>query len=90
MQCERVTGDDLSVNAKPWRSWLLAGVALSIYLVGGVAVMAGLVLIGIVGERDLWGWGQAESIGYLFLGSGLCLTILGVLIMRVIRNRSLA
>jgi hypothetical protein len=64
--------------------------ALSVYLFGGVAVMAGLVLIGIFGERDLWGWGQADSIGYLFLGSGLCLTILGVLIMRILRNRNWA
>lgn len=72
------------------RDLLLAGFALSVYLFGGVAVMIGMVLIGIVGERDLWGWGQANSIGYLFFGVGLCLTILGVLIMRVMRNRQLA
>jgi hypothetical protein len=52
--------------------------------------MAGLVLIGIVGERDLWGWGQASSIGYLCFGAGLCLTILGVLVMRIMRNRNWA
>ena len=72
------------------RDLLLAGLALSVYLFGGVAVMVGMVLIGIVGERDLWGWGQANSIGYLLFGVGLCLTILGVLIMRVMRNRQLA
>jgi hypothetical protein len=72
------------------RNLLLAGLAMAVYIVGGVGVMAGMVLIGIVGERDLWGWGQANSIGYLFFGVGLCLTILGVLIMRVMRNRSLA
>lgn len=72
------------------RSLLLAGAALSVYLLGGVGVMVGMVLIGIVGERDLWGWGQANSIGYLFFGVGLCLTILGVLIMRVMRNRQIA
>jgi hypothetical protein len=69
------------------RNLLLAGLAMAVYIVGGVGVMAGMVLIGIVGERDLWGWGQANSIGYLFFGVGLCLTILGVLIMRVMRNR---
>lgn len=73
-----------------WRGYLLAGLALSVYVGGGVAVLAGLVLIGVFGERDLWGWGRADSIGYLFFGVGLCLTILGVLIMRVMRNRRIA
>jgi len=41
-----------------WRGWLLAGAALAVYVIGGIGVMAGLVLIGIVGERDLWGWGR--------------------------------
>jgi hypothetical protein len=75
---------------KRWYGWLLAGAALSAYLIGGVGVLAGLVLIGIIGERDLWGWGQANSIGYLFFGVGLCLTILGVLVMRIMRNRNWA
>lgn len=75
---------------KQSRGLVLAGLALAVYLVGGVGVMAGIVLIGIVGERDLWGWGQANSIGYLFFGTGLCLTILGVLVMRVMRNRQIA
>ena len=73
-----------------WRGWILAGMALAIYLVGGLGVMAGLILIGVVGARDLWGWGQADAIGYLFLGVGLCLTILGVLVMRIMRNRQIA
>lgn len=72
-----------------WRGRLLAGMALTVYFLGGIGVMVGLVLIGIVGERDLWGWGQANSIGYLFFGAGLCLTILGVLVMRIMRNRQI-
>jgi hypothetical protein len=75
---------------KPARDLLLAGAALVVYLLGGIGVMVGMVLIGIVGERDLWGWGQASAIGYLCFGVSLCLTILGVLIMRVMRNRQLA
>lgn len=75
---------------RKWRGWLLAGAAFTVYLVGGVGVMAGLILVGIVGERDLWGWGRADSIGYLFFGVGLCLTILGVLVMRIMRNRRIA
>lgn len=73
-----------------WRGWLLAGAALTVYVIGGFGVMAGLVLIGIVGDRDLWGWGQASSIGYLCFGVGLCFTILGVLVMRIMRNRRIA
>ena len=75
------------MQRKSWRGWLLAGVALGIYVVGGLAVMVGMVLIGIVGERELWGWGRADSIGYLCFAVGLCLTILGALAMRVMRNR---
>ncbi len=78
------------MGAKQWRGWLLAGMALLVYIVGGVSVMVGLVLIGIVGERDLWGWGRADSLGYMFFGVGLCLTILGVLVMRIMRNRKIA
>jgi len=77
------------MNVTAWRGWLLAGAALSVYVLGGVAVMVGLVLIGVFGERDLWGWGQADSIGYLCVGVGLCLTIFGVLVMRIMRNRNL-
>ncbi len=85
---ERISG--LGVKMKRWRSMMLAGAALSVYLAGGLGVMAGMVLIGIVGERDLWGWGRADSIGYLLFGAGLCLTILGVLVMRIMRNRQIA
>lgn len=73
-----------------WRGVLLAGAALLVYVVGGVGVLAGMVMIGLLGERELWGWGQANSIGYLFFGVGLCLTILGVLVMRIMRNRQIA
>ena len=80
----------MSMMWTKWRSWLLAGSALAVYLLGGIGVMAGLILIGVVGDRDLWGWGSASSIGYLFFGTGLCLTILGVLVMRIMRNRNWA
>ena len=78
------------MTVKKWRGLVFAGMALSVYLAGGISVMIGLVLIGIVGAQDLWGWGRADSIGYLFFGVGLCLTILGVLVMRVMRNRQIA
>ncbi len=72
-----------------WRVWLMAGLALTIYVVGGLGIMGGLVLIGIYGSQNLWGWGEARSIGYLFFGVGIGLSVLGVLIMRIMRNRQL-
>ncbi len=68
-------------------SFLIAGFALTVYIVGGLGVMAGLVLIGMIGHQDLWGLGDARSIGYLVFAVGLILSILGVLIMRIMRNR---
>jgi hypothetical protein len=37
--------------------------------------------------QDLLGWGDGRSIGYLFLCVGLSLSIIGVLFMRIFRNR---
>lgn len=71
-------------------SWLMAGLALAIYVVGGLGIMSGLVMIGILGRQELWGWGEARSIGYLFFGVGIGLSVLGVLVMRILRNRQLA
>ena len=70
-----------------WRAWTLATMALMVYVLGGLGIMGGLILIGIVGAQDLWGWGSAESIGYLFFGVGIGLSVLGVLVMRIMRNR---
>lgn len=65
----------------------LAVVALGTYIVGGIATFAGLGLILFMGGRDLFSWGDGRSIGYLFLCIGLSLSILGVLLMRIFRNR---
>ena len=72
----------------PNKSGLLAaGFALTVYIVGGLSVMIGLGFIGMLGSQDLWGWGEASSIGYLLFAVGIILSILGVLIMRIMRNR---
>lgn len=68
-------------------NFMAAGFALSVYIIGGLGVMTGLGLIGILGAQDLWGWGEARSIGYLIFAVGMILSILGVLIMRIMRNR---
>ena len=66
---------------------LWAVLALSLYVVGGLLIMAGLILIGILGAQDLWGWGEARGIGYMAFAIGIFLSIFGVLIMRIMRNR---
>jgi hypothetical protein len=57
------------------------------YLVGGLLIMAGLIMIGILGDQDLWGWGEARGIGYMAFAVGILLSITGVLVMRIMRNR---
>jgi len=72
------------------KGWLCAGLALTLYVVGGLLVMVGLVMIGLLGSQDLWGWGEARGMGYMAFGVGIALSILGVLIMRIMRNRGVA
>ena len=72
------------------RGWVLGASALAIYLIGGLATFGGLALVVFMKGRDLFGWGDGRSIGYLFLCVGLALSVLGVLLMRILRNRHLA
>lgn len=68
----------------------MAGFALTFYIVGGILIMAGLILIGVMGSQDLWGWGEARGVGYMAFGAGIILSVLGVLVMRIMRNRGIA
>lgn len=76
--------------AAKWSGWLLAGCALTFYVVGGILIMAGLIMIGLMGGQDLWGWGEARGMGYMAFGIGIVLSVLGVLVMRIMRNRGIA
>ena len=66
---------------------LLSIGAIFVYLVGGIGTFIGAGLILLMEGKDLWGWGDGHGIGYLMVSVGLCLTILGVLVMRILRNR---
>lgn len=66
---------------------LLSIFAIAVYIVGGIGTFVGVGLILLMKGKDLWGLGDGHTIGYLFVCVGLILTILGVLIMRILRNR---
>lgn len=67
----------------------VAFAALSVYVIGGIATFAGIGMLFFMRERDLWGWGNGHSLGYFFVCVGLALSIAGVLVMRILRNRGL-
>lgn len=64
--------------------------ALVIYVVGGISTFAGIGLAAFMKGRNLLGLGDGRSIGWLFLCVGLCLSMIGVLMMRLFRNRGLS
>lgn len=66
---------------------LLTIFAIAVYVVGGIATFSGVGLILLMKGKDLWGWGEGHTIGYLLVLVGLIFSILGVLIMRILRNR---
>ena len=61
--------------------------ALSIFILGGISTFAGLGLVAFMKGRDLFGLGEGRSFGILLVCVGLLASILGVLVMRLIRNR---
>ena len=67
----------------------LALIALAVYIIGGIGCFGGIALIVFMKGHDLLGWGDGRTIGYLFLCAGAGLSVLGVLLMRIFRNRGL-
>lgn len=66
---------------------MLSVFAILIYILGGISTFGGVGLILLMKGKDLWGWGEGHTIGYLCVCVGLVMSILGVLIMRIMRNR---
>lgn len=65
----------------------LALLAFGLFILGGVGTFGGLILVGFMPTSDFFGLGNGRGLGYLALCVGLCLSILGVLLMRIFRNR---
>jgi hypothetical protein len=66
---------------------ILPLLALAIYILGGIGTFGGLALIIFMKGKDFYHWGDGRTVGYLFLFPGLCLSVFGVLLMRITRNR---
>lgn len=62
--------------------------AFILYILGGMLFFAGVFLIAVLGDNDLFGWGTARTIGYLLVCVGASFSILGVLMLRLVRNRT--
>ncbi len=61
---------------------LLAYLALVFNLGGGVAALFGVYLIAFKAKADIAGLGEAHTLGYLLVCSGLCVVAAGVLLAR--------
>lgn len=72
---------------KKLNSVKLGVIALAVYITGGVGIFGGIWLILFRRGVDLWGLGAGHTIGYLLLCVGAGFSILGVLLMRIFRNR---
>jgi len=64
-------------------------ISLVVYITGGIGCFGGIAMIIFLKGYNLWGWGDARTIGYLFLCAGACFSVLGVVLMRIFRNRDL-
>jgi len=69
---------------------LVVGIsALVLFVIGGLATFTGLGLLGFMKHKDVLGLGDGRSIGTSLIIMGLFGSIVGVLMMRLCRNRFL-
>lgn len=69
-------------------SLILSIIAFALYILGGLSIFGGLFMVLVLKSKNLWGIGTAETLGYLVLCVGGCLSVAGVLMLRIIRNRT--
>jgi hypothetical protein len=61
--------------------------SLVLYLFGGLGIFSGVAMMVLMKGKSYGDWGRMDSFGYVLLFAGLSLSILGVILMRIIRNR---
>jgi hypothetical protein len=61
--------------------------SLAFYILGGLGIFSGVALMVLMKGKSYGDWGRMDSFGYVLLFAGLSLSIFGVLLMRIIRNR---
>lgn len=71
-----------------FRGSFLSITAFVLYIAGGFGVFGGIALVALLSGRDLFGWGEAKTIGYLCICVGVSLCIMGVLMLRLVSNRT--
>ena len=74
--------------AKKSPDFFLSITAFVLYIAGGFGIFGGIAFVALLGEQDLLGWGSAKTIGYLLICAGICFSIIGVLVLRLVRNRT--
>ncbi|MHB8120703.1 MAG: hypothetical protein ACYDG4_01000 [Desulfuromonadaceae bacterium] len=66
----------------------LSIMAFALYITGGFGIFGGIALVIFMRGQDLFGWGDAKTIGYLLMCVGVSFSIMGVLFIRLVRNRT--
>lgn len=61
--------------------------SLVLYILGGISIFSGVALMVLMKGKSYGDWGRVDTLGYVFLFAGLSFCILGVFLMRIIRNR---
>lgn len=69
-------------------SLILSIVAFALYIIGGLGIFGGLFMVLILKSKVLFGLGTADALGYLVLCVGGSFSVAGVLMLRIIRNRT--
>ena len=69
------------------RSIVVPVIALAVFVFGGISTFTGLGLLAFMRNRIIFGLGDGRSMGVSLTIMGLVGSVLGVLIMRLYRNR---
>ena len=71
-----------------YKNEMACGVVLfGLHMLGGIVACSGLFLVIFMNGQELQGMGDGRSIGYLVICAGLCLSIVGLLLMRSLKER---